>query len=266
MPHTVPILLAAGMNEIISVLVGLAFFVIWVINQINDAKKKQRAQEQRKQVEAAGQPIEPQAAAPPPADPLRAQVDEFLRRAGKQPAAGQPRRPPQVKTPKPAGRDEVVVLLDESAAAAPRETLAEKMRAKAEAANARRAKPTASQVPRAPQPRPSQRGASQPRPKSVAEHVADHVSTASQAFRQEVADLGTRVRQADEQFDQQLHQRFDHELGSLAHPATATNEPVPAAQRPASPAAQIATLLANPEGVRQAMILNEILHRPSDRW
>ena len=31
-------------------------------------------------------------------------------------------------------------------------------------------------------------------------------------------------------------------------------------------AAQIAAMLANPDGVRQAIVLNEILRRPSDRW
>lgn len=263
MSLSLPILFAAGLNEIVSVLVGLAFFVIWVINQINDAKKKQAAQEQKKKMEAmqqAGDP-NPAPAPSPPADPLRAQVDEFLRRAGKQPAAGRP----QPKTQKPAGRDEVVVLLDESAAATPpRKTLAEKMRVKVEAAKAQRAKPTASQISRTP-PRPQQRGPSQPRPQTVIEHVTQHVGTASEAFRQEVADLGQSVRQADEQFDVQLHQKFDHELGSLGH-STGTSGTTEAGSPPRSPAAQIAAMLASPEGVRQAIILNEILHRPSDRW
>jgi hypothetical protein len=260
-----PILLAK-VNEVVSVLVGLAFFVIWVINQINDAKKKQAAQEQKKKMEAMQPAGNPNAApAPPPADPLRAQVDEFLRRAGKQPAAARP----QPKTQKPAGRDEVVVLLDESAAAPPpRKTLAEKMRIKVEAAKAQRAKPTASQIPRTQPPRPQQRGPSQPRPQTVVEHVTQHVGSASEAFRQEVADLGQSVRRADEQFDVQLHQKFDHELGSLGH-STGTSATTEAGSPPrsiASPAGQIAAMLANPEGIRQAIILNEILHRPSDRW
>ena len=37
-------------------------------------------------------------------------------------------------------------------------------------------------------------------------------------------------------------------------------------RRSDTPAAQIAAMLANPDGVRQAVIINEILRRPSDRW
>jgi hypothetical protein len=33
-----------------------------------------------------------------------------------------------------------------------------------------------------------------------------------------------------------------------------------------SPVGQIAAMLASPGGVRQAMVINEILRRPSDRW
>jgi hypothetical protein len=264
---SLPILLAAGFQEIISILGGLIVFVIWLVNQINDAKKKQLAQEQRVQAEIPPQPAAAAAAAggAPPADPLRAQVDEFLRRAGKQPAPAQPAPlPPPPR--KPAGRDEVVVLLDEPAAEPPRKSLAEKMRSQDAAAAARRAKPMASQPPRQQQPRSPQRVASQQRPKSVAEHVAEHVGAASQEFRKEVADLGERVRRADEQFDVQLHQKFDHELSGLAaRRATSTSDQPPTAEH-ATPAAQIAALLASPDGVRQAIVLNEILHRPVDRW
>ena len=260
MSNSLPILFAAGFQEIVSVLVALAFFVVWLINQINDAKKKQLAQERQPPAEAPPRPPQPVAAAAgaPPADPLRAQVDEFLRRAGKQPA--------QAPARKPAGRDEVVVLLDESVAEPPRKSLAEKMRSQGIADAARRAKPVASKPPRGPEPRSPQRLSPQQRPKTVAEHVAEHVSAASQEFDKEVADLGERVRRADEQFDVQLHQKFDHELGSLAaRPATGGSDQPLTAQR-ATPAAQIAALLATPDGVRQAIVLNEILRRPEDRW
>lgn len=260
-----PLLLAAGINEIISVLVGLAFFVIWVINQINDAKKKQAAQEQKAQANLPRPPVEqPVAAGAGPPDPLRTpdplrdQVDEFLRRAGKQPA--QPQAPP-----KKAARDEVVVLLDDSAVAPPRKSLAEQVRAQAEAA-LRRANQTNPGGPSVPPPaptskqRPAQRSGQPPRRKSVAERS----SFGQHDFNKEVADLGSRVKQADEQFDRQLQKKFDHELGSLAsRPSAAPVEPTP---QPPSPATQIAAMLANPDGVRQAVILNEILHRPTDRW
>jgi hypothetical protein len=251
-----PLLLAAGFQEIVSVLVGLAFFVIWVINQINDAKKKQAAPPQPR----ADMPPPPAGQAAvgvaPPADPLRAQVDDFLRRAGKQP----PR--------KATSRDEVVVLLDDSAAAPQRTTLADKMKAKGEAAAARRAKPTPSQSPRPSKSRPPQAKLAppKPRPTTLAQQVASHIGSASEDFRQEVADLGQRVKQADEQFDRDLQKKFDHDLGSLSHrPTAAESSPSPTTE-PKSPAAQIAALLASPGGVRQAIILNEIMQRPADRW
>ena len=267
MSISLPILLAVDFQKIISVLVASAVFVIWLINQINDAKKKQLAQELLPQAEMPPRPVELAVAVgrAPPADPLRAQVDEFLRRAGKQPApAGPgPRQPPPGKA---AGRDEVVVLLDEDVAEPPRKSLAEKMRSQDAAAAARRTKPAASQLSRRQPPRSPQRVAPQQRPKSVAEHVAEHVGAAPQEFRKEVANLGERVRRADEQFDAQLQQKFDHELGSLAtRHATSTSDQPMAAER-ATPAAQIAALLASPDGVRQAIVLNEILNRPVDRW
>ena len=91
-----PILFAAPWNELVSVLVGLVFLVIWVINQINDARKKQAAEAGRP-VDVPLEPMEaaaPQAGAPGggQADPLRAQVDEFLRRAGQQPKPPAPPR------------------------------------------------------------------------------------------------------------------------------------------------------------------------------
>jgi hypothetical protein len=266
MSATFPILLAAGLNEIISVLVGLAFFVIWVINQINDAKKKQAAKEQNQQPAMPPPPAERAAAAKPPQpdpmraqDPLRDQVDEFLRRAGKQPAQA----PPQRKAPQ---RDEVVVLLDEAAVAPPRKSLAEQVRAQAEAA-LRRANQSASPAsPTAPaqKQRPAQRP-TQSQPQRRKSSIAERTSPAKHDFNKEVADLGARVKQADEQFDRQLQKKFDHELGTLGSRPSATPPAEPATQTP-SPAAQIAAMLSKPEGVRQAVILNEILHRPSDRW
>lgn len=259
------LLIAAGFEEVISVLGGLIVLVIWLINQVNEAKKKQAAQQQPQQMALPPQPAGPAAAAaggaPPAADPLRAQVDDFLRRAGKQPAQLAP--PPR----KSARREEVVVLLDESVAAPQRQSLSEQLRAKQEAAAARRTPGPATppRPPREQKPRSTQRAARGPRPQSVAEHVAEHVGVATQSIGKEVASLGERVRKADEQFDVQLHQKFDHELGSLAGRRTETAADQPTAER-VTPADQIAALLASPEGVRQAIVLNEILRRPTDRW
>lgn len=260
MNHPLPLLLAApGWQEIFSIFAAIVFFVVWLVNQISDAKKQQRA---RDEVSVEPQrPPEEQRTPPPPAsqaDPLRAQVDEFLRRAGKQPAGQQAAasQPPR----KPAGREEIVVLLDDSVAAPERQSPIDRQKLPS-------AMPSAQQKKRSPAlPRsapPKSRGGKLRR-QSVAEHVAGHSGASTQQFREEVADLGQRVQQADEQFDIQLHKRFDHELGTLGSRSSASEQPAePAAP---TPAANIAAMLASPAGMQQAIVLNEILRRPTDRW
>ncbi len=264
MINSPPILFAAALDQIIGALVTAAFFVVWLINQINDAKKKQAAQAARPPAAAppAPQPAQAIAAAGAPApDPLRTQIDEFLRRAAQQKL---PQQAPPQRPPRPPGRDEVVLLIDEpKAGSAPRKTLADTMRSQDVAAATRRNKAT--KPPNERKPAPPQRA---PRKQftSVAQHVAERVAIASQEFSKEVADLGQRVKQADEQFDVQLHQKFDHKLGSLADQAAAGTGGQQPIDRATSPAAQIAAMLASPDGVRQAVLLNEILRRPTDRW
>ncbi|MGD9634880.1 MAG: hypothetical protein AB7G28_19900 [Pirellulales bacterium] len=260
MHDTLPLLFAApGASEIFSVLAAIVFFVIWLVNQINDAKKQQREKEQTA-ADAPPQPNDPAAnagaaPAPPQADPLRAQVDEFLRRAGRQPPAQPPAAAPAPPR-KPAGREEIVVLLDESVAEPPRRTMPSSKGAPKVAPAAREKRSASAQ--------PAARLGGKPRARTVAEHVAERAGASSTQFQQEVADLGQRVKQADEQFDRQLQQKFDHRIGRLATASTTTE--TTAQPTPATPAAQIAALMTNPEGVRQAIVLNEILRRPTDRW
>jgi hypothetical protein len=79
--------------------------------------------------------------------------------------------------------------------------------------------------------------------------------------------LGQRIIEDDAQFDVQLKAKFDHTVGSLTGSAvTAAEQAAAAASAAETPAAQIAAMLATPEGVRQAIIVNEILRRPTDRW
>jgi hypothetical protein len=250
---------APGVQEIFSILVAIVFFIVWLVNQISDAKKQQREKEQA-QPEVPPDPMAagaaPAAAQPkaPQQDPLRAQVDEFLRRAGKQPG-GKP--PAAASQRKPPVREDIVVLLDDSVAQPPRRSPSS-LRPQPKPAPAERDK-------RSPAPSAKKPRAGRQRGKSVAEHVAEHTGASTTQFRQEVADLGQRVKQADEQFDRQLQQKFDHELGTLASRAPVSEPATPAATS-VNPAAQIAALMASPEGVRQAIVLNEVLRRPTDRW
>lgn len=73
------------------------------------------------------------------------------------------------------------------------------------------------------------------------------------------ADQEARLLQAH------VEQTFDHQVGQLAQKSSEAPA-VTQAPSPAPAAAAIAALLADPANVRSAVVLNEILRRPTDRW
>jgi hypothetical protein len=252
-----PPLLAANWDELISFGVGLVFLIVWLVNQISDAKKKAMPLPM-----PADQPQEAMVEPPKPAanDPLRNQVDDFLRRVNERAReiAGEPQKPAAQPASRQRPSDEIVVLLDE----APPQRLRE--------ARAPTLQPAAQQPPQQP-PQRQPRRERQPKGqrgkgKSVAEHVAERVGSSTRQMREEVSHLGERVIQADKQFDVQLEQKFGHRLGSLSDSTAENARKESATPKAATPAAQIAALLASPDGIRQAIVLNEILRRPDDRW
>lgn len=97
----------------------------------------------------------------------------------------------------------------------------------------------------------------------VASHVQQHLNT--REFAERASQLGS-VDQEERAFDAQVHQTFDHQVGHLAMRA---EEPAPGAAPPAPPplsSQTVAELLANPQNLRGAIVLNEILQRPTERW
>jgi hypothetical protein len=108
----------------------------------------------------------------------------------------------------------------------------------------------------------------------VEEHVKDFLNAGE--FSRRSAQLGDEVAQADEQLGQHLHQVFDHNVSSLAaKPGDVSAQPavvvgpaadVAAIELPVSAAAGFAALLSDMENVRQAIVINEILRRPEERW
>jgi hypothetical protein len=267
-----PLLADAVGQIIIAVIVGFIFLAKWVFSQIQDTKKqvaRQRAQQQPAQRVQQPRPQRPQAAAPfagqpagqagpvgQQADPLRDQVEAFLRRAAKQ-QQQQPRQPPPQQAvrrpPQPRVADKIEILIDDEPAAE-RRTLSKPFQPMRQP----------ELIPLEPVPA---RGADihDPRRDSVAQHVAQHVSASARSIGQQTSQLGQRIITEDEQFDVQLKAKFDHAVGTLA--ASGASLPSRPAESPqsASVAGQIAAMLSNPEGVRQAVVLNEILRRPADR-
>jgi hypothetical protein len=127
-------------------------------------------------------------------------------------------------------------------------------------------------APPAPQPartadkvRPPRDSAKPRRRQSVAEHVAEQVTSHTRDLAAKASQLGQRIAVEDQQFDVQIKAKFDHTVGTLADSTVppATEQSPPPSD---SPAAQLAALLANPSGIRQAVLINEILRRPSERW
>jgi hypothetical protein len=100
---------------------------------------------------------------------------------------------------------------------------------------------------------------------SVAEHVAETVTASTQTLAVKAEQLGQRIVNEDQQFDRDLKAKFDHTLGTLSD-STSTQPSTSPTQPTDTPAAQIAALLSNSTGMRQAVVVNEILHRPSYRW
>ncbi len=262
----IPPLLLADIGDVIGGVLALLVPLLWVLKQVFDGAKKVEPPRPAGGGAAAGGAAPAGAGAQPAgqqADPLRNQVEEFLRRAGRGPQGNQPG--PQQRPARPAVPREVEVLLDEEAAIEPeRRPLSEPLRPM---------EPTFAPSPPRPQqaaagrkPRPPRRPP-QPRRETVAEHVAESVAAHAKSISYQTSRLGQRIIEDDHQFDVQLKAKFDHTVGTLTGSAVLAAEQQAAAVRATeTPAAQIATLLANPEGVRQAIIINEIIRRPSDRW
>lgn len=267
MPEALPFLILAAWEQWLTAIAPLVFLVLWVLGQISDAKKaappgrrEQAAPPPQPNLEA-GQPAAPAAGRPVerPAgeDALRDQVDEFLRRAGR------PRQaPPQGR--RRAKRSEIgdiEVLLDQEPPPPDRDPLAEPLRPIAERRTSQPAAPPTAKPKRPRQ--PAQPAA--PR-QSVSEHVAEHIPLSARSLGEQSSQLGTRIVLEDQKFEGELKARFAHPVGSLAAMGDARAEEVRSQQATATPAGEIASMLASPDGIRQAIVLNEILNRPSDRW
>jgi hypothetical protein len=248
--------------DVVHLLYGLGALIFLIIRQIAEANRK------------AGVPRVPGPAMQKPpvqggpaaaevgqqADQLRAQVEEFLRRAGK---PGQPTEPkPQQPKAKPKKAPADIQLRSKTAVPDEPRTIGQPLR-QATWRNAPAQESTAAAADRT---RAARTAAAQPRRRqSVAEHVAEQVSAHAQSLAAKAGQLGQRIAADDQQFDVQLRSKFDHTVGTLAGTAVPAAAD-PGASAPDTPAAQIAAMLREPAGIRQAVLVNEILRRPSERW
>ncbi|MEM9186817.1 MAG: hypothetical protein AAGB00_10010 [Planctomycetota bacterium] len=119
-------------------------------------------------------------------------------------------------------------------------------------------------------PKPRQRPAATT--SSVGDHVREHMGHLEESqLAEQAALLGAGVASRDDRISEGVESKFDHQLGKLDQHLGVGPGPVEAAAAEAGaeqpPAAErVAKLLANPSSIREAIILNEILQRPTDRW
>jgi len=83
--------------------------------------------------------------------------------------------------------------------------------------------------------------------------------------------LGQKVDRADDVMEAHLHQTFDHKVGTIASTTAAsapTNVPAvaPSTQIGQSLADSLVQMLRSPAGVRNAILMNEVLRRPTENW
>lgn len=100
---------------------------------------------------------------------------------------------------------------------------------------------------------------------SVDDHVRRHLRHLEESqLAEEAAHLGESIALTDDRLEARLKSKFDKQLGTLRRQEVATEE-AKALATPADPGS-IAEMLASPTGMRNAVILSEILNRPDDRW
>ena len=93
---------------------------------------------------------------------------------------------------------------------------------------------------------------------SVSEHVSQHIGG---------GELGQKVAHTDQDREERRHEVFDHQLGTLSDRTELTSNSEEAAEEfPLAAAAGLAAILSESDSIRQAIVINEILTRPEDRW
>jgi hypothetical protein len=225
----------AALEDWLKFIVPLVFFVIWALNQLIAASKVKpkegRAAPPRRKPEPTERPLRP---VPPPANPAgqqsgQAQLNAEIEQFLKR--AGQRRGEKQ-----------------------PRQQAATKA------------------PPKAP-PRPPREEPVDVEPVSKRDDVARSVEKhlGNRGFSQRAEHLAEEVARADQQMEEHLQQAFSHKVGTLggAEPPSETpltdTQTTVQSQRSAM-ATAIAGILADPQNIRQMIVLKEILDRPESRW
>jgi hypothetical protein len=264
--------LALDLGPIIQAIIFLVILASGVVKMFRESKEAQqradRARQQQPPPPAPGdedllpRPAAGQAgqARKPQQEAIRSEVEEFLRRVGQQVDGDRPARPQQ-QQPQRRKQPPRIEVLEEQAGFDIQER--PKQSHRKQQPQARTQTPSPPQL----QPlRPMSQGIE--RGETVAQHVAQHLSHQDD-FARRATQMGEDLAQTDERLEARLHEKFDHGLGSLAarRQAREAADLVEAGVAGMPTAAEnLLELLSTPQGVQQAIIMNEILNRPADRW
>lgn len=235
-------LMLAAIGDILGILVPIVFFIIYVLNQLLSAKggRQQPGRNPKRQpgrpAERPMQPAQPQRKPKGGAAQLNTEIEQFLKRAsqrrGQQPARARAASAPPV--PKPAPKS-----FPPPASGPAKEKPADVVPIEKRDFD------------------------------EVAASVQKHMGT--ERFESRAAHLGDDVVEVDDAIEQHLQKVFHHRLGKLGGETASASEQgadvqtVVVTDAP-SPAAAFAQLLRTPQGMRQAIVVSEILTRPADRW
>ncbi|MBA4016617.1 MAG: hypothetical protein C0483_05465 [Pirellula sp.] len=99
---------------------------------------------------------------------------------------------------------------------------------------------------------------------SVSQHVSQHLDTSR--FAERAGRLSHIQQSVDTDISGHVRSVFDHQVGTLSQSGAPRdpNEAVPSES--ISPLDQIALMLRDPQSMRAAFIMQEILRPPSERW
>ena len=216
----------------VQVLIAIVVFVIWGINHLVSTLGKPKPQQRPRTVPPRDLAPKDQ---PAPAQNLSGEIEDFLKRAAQKRQEKSRRRKPE-----PVVEKKVVVVPK------PVQRLSDTSDQDFEVRTGQ----------------------------SVSDHVTAHLDNRKFSQRAEHM-LDEDITNDD--LEREAHRKnvFDHQLGRLADTSNQQSEKQitdQAATRKATTdataaaAIPIASMLANPESLKQAVVLNEILSRPEHRW
>jgi hypothetical protein len=232
---TESILLVADVEDILKALSVFIPIIIWVLIQVfsGDEEEKEKKKKKKAQQQQAERRPEKQR---PQDKQFRGEIDEFLKRAAER--RGQ-QAPAEVEVIGPAPAARQPQMPETSAAAASVPVTAEVVRREAH-------------------------GDEENWGSNVAEHVQDHLRRGTWADR--ASHFADDIGEADDRMKAHLDKVFNHDVGHLSRPLSEQARGAGAVLRADATNAHaeaIVDMLRSRDGVRQAIVINEILRRPT---